>query len=439
MPSEPSVNEILDEVARRVDDRIPKHLAVDESLFAYLRLMLDEAGNHVHVGEEIPEGARARPIRKVLVDGLRPITSYQRVFNTRVLEALEILNGLARAQTAETDSLEPRLNRMNASIATIDVAIDQVADRLRELETRIAALETSTEGSEPIDPLGRRVDLQTILNRIQLQEAKINRLRRAQGAAEEHPDPDSTGDVARPDATGAMQQMDVEFDHDDARLYADLEEVFRGSRAAVRALMEPYVADITAIDSQAPVVDIGCGRGEWLEILRDNAVPSYGYDLNPLTVADCVERGLDVHCGDAIAHLRGLPEASVRAVTGFHIAEHLPLDTLLELLESALVALVPGGALILETPNCTNLSVGASSFHLDPTHVKPLHPQLLEFLCRQRGFDTVEVRYLHPRKPPVDERALALQRSTLPPGMLDEINWALFGPMDYAAIASKAP
>ncbi|HET8930386.1 MAG TPA: methyltransferase domain-containing protein, partial [Acidimicrobiales bacterium] len=384
-------------------------------------------------------GARARPVKKVLLDGLRPVTSYQRVFNSRVLEALGTIAGLVRAQGSELHTLEPRLNRMNAAIATIDVAIDEVSEQVRDLEDRFAAVEAVSEGADRLDPMGRRIELQSLLSRIQVLEAKIGRVRRSAESSAAADDGAGAG-AARvaENTTAAMRAIDVGFDSDDARLYADLEDTFRGSRADVRALLEPYVVDVEAIGSTATVIDIGCGRGEWLEILRDHDVPAYGLDLNPLTVADCTERGLDAREGDAVAHLRDLPDDSVAAVTGFHIAEHLPLRDLLDLIEAALVALVPGGVLILETPNCTNLTVGASSFYLDPTHVKPLHPQLLEFLCRQRGFDAVEVRYLHPRKATQSERTLATQRGSLPPGMLEEINWALFGPMDYAVIATKA-
>lgn len=436
MSNEPSVNEILDELARRVDARVPQDSTLDDSVYAHLRLMLDEAGQHAHVGEEIPADARARPVKKALLDGLRPVTSYQRVFNARVLEALETFAGLVRAQGIDLHTLEPRLNRMNAAIATIDVAIDEVSEQVRDLEDRLAVLEAVSEEADRVDPMGRRIDLQSLLSRIQVLEAKIGRIRRSAASAGD--DGSVTANAVTDDSTAAMRAIDVAFDSDDARLYADLEDTFRGSRADVRALLQPYVIDIEAVGSAATVIDVGCGRGEWLEILRDHDVPAYGLDLNPLTVADCAERGLDVRHGDAVAHLRGLPDDSVAAVTGFHIAEHLPLSELLALIEAALVALVPGGALILETPNCTNLTVGASSFYLDPTHVKPLHPQLLEFLCRQRGFGAVEVRYLHPRKATQSDHTLTSQRGSLPPGMLEEINWALFGPMDYAVIATKA-
>lgn len=442
MSREPSVLEILDELARRVDARVPVDLDADARVDAHLRLMLDEAAQHAHVGQEIPDDARARPIKKALRDGLRPVTSYQRVFNDRVLEALETLTRLVQAKGTDLRTFEPRLNRLAASLATIEVAIDEIAEELRGDEEQRTSMEAATEG---VDPMGPKIELQPLLGRIQELEARLDRLRReaerdgAEAGSGGRPAPAGEPDGASPESTtSAMRTIDVSLDPDQARLYADLEDTFRGSRAEIRARLEPYVPDIEAIGSPGTVIDVGCGRGEWLELLADRGIDAYGLDLNPVSVDECTARGLDARRGDAVAHLDGLPEASVAAVTGFHIAEHLPLEDLLALIDAALVALVPGGALILETPNCTNLTVGASSFYLDPTHIKPLHPQLLEFLCRQRGFADVEVRYLHPRKA-TDDPSRAGRQDGLPPGLAEELDWALFGPMDYAVIATKTP
>lgn len=405
MPIEPTVAEILDDLATRVDARIPDDPTRDDSLFAQVRLLLDQAGEHAHVGEDIPEAARARVLKKAVLGGLRPVTSYQRVFNTRILDAVEILSALLRSRIAENLDFEPRLNRMNASIATIEIAVDQAARGVRDLDDRLDA----TAGSDDHEP---RDDLADRLTAIETELAELRAMI-----------------VTDPAPTNTV----------DPELYTALEDTFRGTREAIRELVEPYVADIEATGSRAPVIDIGCGRGEWLEVLADHDITSYGVDLNPLTVEACADLGLDVRLGDAVVHLGSLEEASVAAVTGFHIAEHLPFATLVELLGTARRALVPGGSLILETPNCTNLAVGASSFHLDPTHIRPLHPQLLEFLCRRQGFDEVEVRFLHPRSADIVAEAANGSTHTLPDALLEELNWALFGPMDYAVIATKAP
>lgn len=439
MPVDPSVNEVLDELARRVDQGIPQESTVDDHVFTILGIVLDDAARHAHAGEDIPEDVRARALKKLMVGGMRPVTSYQRVFNERILQTLETLVGLMRAETAVSHTLEPRFNRTNAAVATIDVAIDQVAELIRSLQGRLAAIEAAADTTESADPMGRRIDTQDLAVKVEVLEARMDRL--AADDATARATPDAARAIVAGDETPATPSdtLAVDVDANAARLYADLEDAFRGSRADVRDLLEPYLTDVTAVSSPAPVLDIGCGRGEWLEILRDHEIPAYGFDLNALTVAECSERGLDARRGDGIAHIGDLGEGSLAAVTGFHVAEHLPFAELIALIEAASVALVGGGVLILETPNCTNLIVGASAFHLDPTHIRPLHPQLLEFLCRRSGFDDVDVRYLHPRKTTSLDEAASAQAGALPPGMLEELNWALYGPMDYAVVATKSP
>jgi O-antigen chain-terminating methyltransferase len=130
----------------------------------------------------------------------------------------------------------------------------------------------------------------------------------------------------------------------------------------------------------------------------------------------------------------------VRVITSFHVAEHLSLDTLVGLVDAALVALQPGGLLILETPNPTNVNVGSASFYLDPTHLKPLHPQFLEFLVVQRGFAEAEVRYLNAEdteRLTIDDLAPTADEARAQQ-LVDRINWALSGPLDYGVVARKA-
>jgi O-antigen chain-terminating methyltransferase len=140
---------------------------------------------------------------------------------------------------------------------------------------------------------------------------------------------------------------------------------------------------------------------------------------------------------DAVDHLTEIEPGSVRAVTSFHVAEHLSLDTLVALIDAALLALEPGGLLILETPNPNNHQVGAANFYLDPTHLKPLHPLFLEFLVRSRGFDPVEVRELHgPGLEPLRPTDLAGDPDRTAP-FVDALNRAFASPLDYAVVARK--
>ncbi|MDQ6649001.1 MAG: class I SAM-dependent methyltransferase [Actinomycetota bacterium] len=223
-----------------------------------------------------------------------------------------------------------------------------------------------------------------------------------------------------------------------AALYAEFTDRFRGSTREINAKLAGYLPDVRRLvgagDStgEARVVDLGSGRGEWLTLLRDAGVPAVGVDSNPGFVASGLARGLDLVHGDAVAHLEDLPPDSLDLVTAFHLIEHLDVDTLLALLAAARQALRPGGCVLLETPNPTNLRMAACDFYNDPTHRSPLPPALTEFLVSASGFGEVEVRPLHPNDSPVEGA-----RSDAGHEMEQVVTLALFGPQDYAVLGYK--
>ena len=194
---------------------------------------------------------------------------------------------------------------------------------------------------------------------------------------------------------------------DDA-LYIALEDAFRGDPIVIRARQHQYVPYVQNVVSQtAPLLDIGCGRGEWLNILKDSNIPATGIDTNAASVQECSAQGLNVLHADAITYLSNAKEQSLGAITLFQVLEHLPFATMVHLLRLALRALVPGGVLIAEVPNSETLSVGASTFWIDPTHERPLFPGLLEFLATEVGYTSVEGVYSSPLAPEPDFSELA--------------------------------
>lgn len=181
---------------------------------------------------------------------------------------------------------------------------------------------------------------------------------------------------------------------DQNNFYKAFEDQHRGSREVIRARLAvygPFIKKIQATHSEAIALDLGCGRGEWLELLQDNQISASGIDLDDGMLSACRSRGLNVQTGDAIAHLKSLPNDSLSIVSGFHIAEHLTLDDVQTLIRESLRVLKPAGLLILEAPNTENLVVGTSSFYLDPTHQRPLPSSLLSFLASHLGFTRVKV------------------------------------------------
>lgn len=182
-----------------------------------------------------------------------------------------------------------------------------------------------------------------------------------------------------------------------SEFYLKLEDRFRGSRETIYERLKAHLPSVERAISLAgagKLADLGCGRGEWLELLRDNDIEAYGIDINSSMVNACRNLGLKVEHGDALAHFRDLPDDSLVGVSGIHIVEHLPFGSVIKLFEECLRVLKPGGVIIFETPNPENLVVGACSFYLDPSHQHPIPPLLLEHLAAVSGFGDVQIHRL---------------------------------------------
>jgi O-antigen chain-terminating methyltransferase len=164
-----------------------------------------------------------------------------------------------------------------------------------------------------------------------------------------------------------------------------------------------------------------------MELLKEQGLEARGVDLNTAMVSQCTARGLDVVHGDALEYLRGLRPNSQGAVTGFHIIEHLPFETLIELFRQARRVLKPGGLVVFESPNCKNLLVGACNFYIDPTHRNPVYPESAEFMLGSQGFEKIRIEYLSPV--PNDFAGSSPELATL--------RDLLYGPQDFGIIAYK--
>ena len=213
--------------------------------------------------------------------------------------------------------------------------------------------------------------------------------------------------------------------------YLSFENRFRGTRAEIKKRLMfylPFLASAQAGEKGRPILDLGCGRGEWLELLKENKLDARGVDLNSAMIAQCKEHGLDVIHRDAIDYMRSLRANSQGGVTGFHIIEHLPFETLMDFFREARRILKPGGIAIFESPNCKNLVVGAANFNIDPTHRNPVFPETAEFMLQSHGFERVRIEYLTPVadvKFDAGTKELAIVKDML------------YGPQDFGIIAYK--
>ena len=201
--------------------------------------------------------------------------------------------------------------------------------------------------------------------------------------------PATAGTSAAPDS----EQVDeVPLDRLAAEtVYAAIEDRLRGSPEAIRQQQSGYLDLIRKLPGSKPVADLGCGRGEFLSLLAESDIAGVGVDLSSAFVAECREQGLDVKEQDLLAFLGSQKDKSLRAVVSFQVLEHLPFPVLLRTYAEAFRVLVPGGLFLNETPNGANLAVGGSTFWLDHTHVRPLHPELLRHFAEFYGYSDVRV------------------------------------------------
>ena len=213
--------------------------------------------------------------------------------------------------------------------------------------------------------------------------------------------------------------------------YVAFEDQFRATREQIKDRLRVYLPILSQVNTGADrqaILDLGCGRGEWLELLQEEGLRGTGVDINRLFVQECQGRGFEVLEEDALVHLRKLPDCSVGAVTAFYVAEHLPFQYLTRLIEEIARVLQSGGLALFETPNPANIFVGSCSFYLDPTNQRPLPSQLLSHLVELRGLCRVEVRNLQPPPP------------TFPPSegnLAERLNQYFSAPHAYAVIGWK--
>ena len=183
--------------------------------------------------------------------------------------------------------------------------------------------------------------------------------------------------------------------------YKSLEDKFRGSTELIKERLTiylPFLEIFKKIDQKVNVVDVGCGRGEWLQLLQENGIDAFGVDTDEGMLENAKKLALNVELIDAIEYLKSLDDESIYAISGFHIAEHLDFELLKELVKESFRVLKPAGLLILETPNPENIKIATCDFYLDPTHIKPIPPNLLSFLPEFYGFKRTKILRLQEDK-----------------------------------------
>jgi SAM-dependent methyltransferase len=375
-----------------------------------------------------------RTAQMATIQALRESTK----LHQQLLEQTQILESF---QQDLQKALSPRLEAIDQQLVTIEQRLGLTEQRLGLTERQLGQLQLPETGIVQLDQLGqisqisdRLTHVETSLQTMQTQygdydqrlrhlQSHISQQRRLiQALPTQHLEPQIA-----PLATGAIVPDREPLDG----FYSAFEEEFRGSQTIIRDRLKiylPLIADMT-FPRTAPILDLGCGRGEWLDLLQAAGYKTLGLDINAAMLEQCQTRGLKVVQGDAYSYLRSLPDDSLGGISGFHIVEHLPFEQLVGLIAEAFRVVQPGGFVLFETPNPQNVLVGSFSFYLDPTHRNPIPMEVMRFLLRYSGFDQVI---------PIWANASDLPHVVEDSELAKRFNALFYGFMDYAVIGLKA-
>jgi O-antigen chain-terminating methyltransferase len=356
----------------------------------------------------------------------------------------ELEKGL-RQEHLYREGLENRINGREDHFQTQTESLEQERRRITEIlqQERLCTIELEGRLREQVDSVQQLHEEQhsqeyDIANRLRNTEERVQRLqrellensRRVARLLEE-----ARKRLPAPLDREQLQAFEQEDLHDLDPLYVAFEDALRGPREEIQARLKVYLPVLQKAkpdDGEFAVLDIGCGRGEWLDLLRQEGFPARGVDFNRSMVEECRQKQLDVESADALEYLSRIPDASLGAVTVFHMVEHLPFRVLIHLLDEVTRILQPGGVAIFETPNPNNFLVGSRNFYFDPTHRNPIPNETLRFLVESRGLCQVKVMPLNPCDPcnhvPEGKESSALVR---------RFNEYFYGAQDYAVIGRK--
>jgi SAM-dependent methyltransferase len=376
------------------EDSLTAQEAEFEAIVARLRQEVErgESDSHGAPGDRYP--ARRREADSLwAVSAERPFLSRPGALGrARGIALTPVKSGLRKLMRWYVEPFAAEQRRFNAAALRL---VDALSNRVDAVQAAVQ------EGLGAIAGQERRT--------VELEE-RLTRLERRERA------PAATAPPAAPVASAPAVVPD----------YFAFESRMRGSTESIRERQRPYVEDFR---EAAPVLDVGCGRGEFLALLREAGIEARGVDLDADMVAYARGEGLDVEQADAVEHLQGLEDGSLGGLFAAQLVEHLPAPTLVRLLELAAAKLRPGGVLVAETINPLS-PLALRNYYADLTHAQPLVPETLELLARQAGFGSVELRYLN-----APEERLAEPDDPVLAANVSRLNELLFGPLDYAIVA----
>ena len=365
--------------------------------------------------------ARQQEFNAVVVDHLNRNMAVGVEAHHASLKTIDWIGLAVERCESVTDEIERHLEALLARERRNDTAVRALGSQYDELRAALSVVQQAAHG------LRREVERLSANPKSQIPSPK------SQAEPDIHAHPGSR----IPDPA-----VNSQFDDLDSHKYVGFEDQFRGSPEEIRRRVEEYAP---IFEKTNDVLDVGCGRGEFLELLRDRRVRARGIDINPAMVEVCRGKGLNAETADALLYLRGLPERSLGGLFAAQVVEHLEPRYLMRLLDAAFDKLQPGAPIVLETINPACWFAFFESYIRDLTHVRPVHPDTLKYLLIATGFQHVEIKYRAPY--PETDKLQAVERAgaaTAIDDMIDtlnanveKINRLLFTYLDYAAIGRR--
>jgi O-antigen chain-terminating methyltransferase len=352
-------------------------------------------------------------------DAVQPALERQTEWNALVVQ---ILNGYV----GETEKLHARLRELASAVVKYVQRVQPLVDARDRMTSALATTRSELvleAFDRRLESLGRRLTgLLALRDRLETVSEEMRAVRGTLAA-----------DAPAPTVAAAAARA-----ADDA-VYTAFENRYRGSRDEIRERMRGYVP---LFEGLAPVVDLGCGRGEFLELLKERGIAARGVEGNANVVRECREKGLDVVSGDLVDFLRAEKAGTLGGVFAAQVAEHLPPPVLQVMVSEAHRVLRPGGLLLLETVNPRSVVGLLEVFNRDLTHQRPLHPDTLSFLAAAMGFTDVRVEMRTPveasaRLQPVPAEGLPERTAAVLNENLERLNALLYGPLEYALYARR--
>lgn len=424
-------------------------------------------------GGILGKAARCIMNRVVFVVGesLKKLIETQQEFNVRTVRIFNAFEKMLRPADEEIEKIKKNIDSLQSEVTSLskdieesvsDVASDvadvkesvtSVQEGVTETKEAVADLQKSLE--ENVDNLSGvkevvaslQKNLKENADNVSCVEESVTALQKNIGEVQENLKKEisekiaNIGTVVSEERTKELARLKQSIQYPDLKIdYTAFEDKFRGAQSAIEEKFKKYLRFFHECKN---VMDIGCGRGEFIELLHANGSGAFGVEIDEKMVEICREKNLNVPHIDAVSYLkeqllREKPD-EIDGIFSAQVVEHLHMDYLMEMLRLCHGILQPDKFIVLETINIRSLSTFTNAVYLDPTHVNPLHPETLKFLLESVGFRDVE--FIFSSEFSADEKLLPLPEDTAQARVfnknVEKLNELLFAPQDYAVIAQK--